>query len=73
MANTTFNFEEYNNAGCFDEDSAELLYDIGVTPEQANIILSEEDGIGHYRATLGYKFSNDDISEDDVRRILKIE
>ena len=68
-----FDFAEYEAAGCFDEDLAESLFDLGVTPEQAATELDESEGIGHYKATLGYKYCNCDISDEDVARILKLD
>ena len=68
-----FDFAEYEAAGCFDEDIAESLFDLGVTPEQAATELDESVGLGHYRATLGYKFCNCDINSEDVIRILGLE
>ena len=68
-----FDFAEYEAAGCFDEDLAESLFDLGVTPEQSGMELDESEGTGHYKATLGYKYCNNDISGEDVIRILKMD
>ena len=65
-----FNYAEYEAAGCFNMFARDL-FDMGVTPEQAATELDESEGIGHYKATLGYKYCNNDLSDEDVVRILK--
>ena len=63
---TKFNFAAYEAAGVFDENKAEQLYDAGISPEKAARNSSEEEGIGAYRATAGYKFANGDLSISEV-------
>jgi hypothetical protein len=64
-----FKYQEYEEAGCFNEEDAEILYDMGVTPEQAS--RTTDKGVGHYNASIGYKFANGDLSYDDVKEILE--
>lgn len=63
---TKFNFAAYEAAGVFDEDKAEQLFDAGITPVQAARQSPEEEGIGAYKATAGYKFANGDMAIEDV-------
>ena len=65
-----FKFEEYEESGCFNEEDAEILYDMGVTPEQVS--RTTDFGVGHYNASIGYKFANGDINMDDVRMLLRM-
>ena len=61
-----FEFEKYEQAGCFDEDMAEQLYDAGITPDQAARQSPEDEGIGAYKATAGYKFADGDPDIEEV-------
>jgi hypothetical protein len=61
-----FNFAAYQAAGVFDEGKAEQLFDAGIMPEMAARHSPEEDGIGAYKATAGYKFANGDMAIEDV-------
>lgn len=72
MTKTIFDSRDYEESGCFDEEAAEMLYDAGITPEQANTPIDENVGLGHYSASIGYKFANNDISLRDVREMLEV-
>jgi hypothetical protein len=61
-----FDFAAYEAAGVFDENKAEQLYDNGISSEQAARPSSEEEGIGMYKATAGYKFANGDLALSEV-------
>ena len=61
-----FDYKKYEEAGVFDENKAEQLYDAGITPAQAAVQGPEEEGIGCYKATRGYKFANGDLAIEDV-------
>lgn len=61
-----FDFAAYEAAGVFDEDKAEQLYDAGISPEMAARQSPEDEGIGSYKATAGYKYANGDLSIEEV-------
>lgn len=61
-----FDFAAYEAAGVFDEDKAEQLYDAGISPERAARQSPEEEGVGAYKATAGYKFANSDLALSEV-------
>lgn len=61
-----FNYKKYEEAGVFDENKAEQLFDAGISPEMAAAQSPEEEGIGNYKATRGYKFANGDLAIEDV-------
>jgi len=54
--------EEYIEADCFDARRARELAEAGITPEQAGTETDDSVGMGGYRATLGYKYANGDMS-----------
>lgn len=64
------NFNEWENAGCFDEDAALQLSNAGVTPDEASTMTGEDVGVGSYRDTIGYKVSNGDLSVAKALEIL---
>lgn len=63
--------EEWLKARCFEPGAADSLKLAGVSPEQART--ETEIGIGGYMETIGYKFSNNDLTLGQVCEILGIE
>ncbi len=61
-----FDFAAYEAAGVFDEAKAEKLYDAGITPVRASRHSPEEEGLGMYKATAGYKFANNDLAIEEI-------
>ena len=59
-------FAEYQDAGCFDFESAVSLYELGIFPNDASVWTPAHFGIGEYTQTLGYKFANGDISKTEA-------
>jgi hypothetical protein len=63
--------DEWLKAGCFRASDARALADIDITPKKASLDTNE--GIGGYTASIGYKFSNNDLTIDQVQEILGVE
>lgn len=56
-------------AGCFLASNARTMADSFVLPEQTRYVT--EDGVGHYIASISYKFCNGDIDIDDVLSLVE--
>lgn len=59
-------FAAYQEAGVFNEEKACFLWNANISPVQAARQSPEEEGIGCYKATAGYKFANGDLSIEEV-------
>ena len=59
-------FAEYQDAGCFDRESAIILYGLGIFPNDASVWTPAHFGLGEYEQTLGYKYANGDISKTEA-------
>lgn len=58
------------DARCYDPDSAAALRDAGIIPSDVAEETPETIGVGGYADTLGYKFANNDIGLDVLRRLI---
>lgn len=68
----TIDYKKYSDSGTFNEDAAEKLFDAGITPEMASETSDESEGIGSYKGTYGYKFSNGDLDLSDLKKKFKL-
>jgi len=58
-------------ARCYEAESARLLDDVGLTPEQASLRTTA--GEADYEDTIAFKFSRRDLSLTEARRIVNNE
>lgn len=60
------------DAGTFDADTARVLADDGITPDQAGQEVGPDVGVGRYAHTIGYKVSNGDLTLTQAKEALEL-